>query len=137
MPPLFIDTAYIIALINRRDKYHLQAQNLARQYAHTPLVTTDAVLLEVGNALAQHFRAEAVVVIEQFLKTPEVEIVHLTPQRFTSAFAIYKKYVDKEWGLVDCISFAVMREKGIQQALTSDHHFAQAGFTALMKSETA
>lgn len=135
MSPLFIDTAYIIALVNRRDKYHLQAQSLAKQHAHTPLVTTDAVLLEVGNALAQYFRVEVVAIIEQFLKNPEIEVVHLTPQRFASAFAIYKKYVDKEWGLVDCISFAVMQERGIQHALTSDHHFVQAGFIALMTSE--
>jgi predicted nucleic acid-binding protein len=132
---LFIDTAYIIALINRRDKYHSQAQSLAKRYARNPLVTTDAVLLEVGNALAQQFRAEAVMLIEQFINAPEVELIHLTPEMFASAFAIYKKYTDKEWGLVDCISFAVMQEKGIQQALTADQHFVQAGFTALMKGE--
>lgn len=135
MPPLFIDTAYIIALINQRDKYYDLAQTLAKQYAYSTFVTTDAVLLEVGNALAQHFRKEAVALIEQFLNSPEVELVYLTPQRFASAFALYKKYTDKEWGLVDCISFVVMREKGIQQALTSDQHFIQAGFAALMKGE--
>jgi hypothetical protein len=132
LSPLFIDTAFVIALVNARDKYHAQAQRLAKQYASQPFLVTDAVLLEVGNALAQHFRSEAVAIIEQFLNAPEVEIVHLTPQRFAAAFAFYKKYADKEWGLVDCISFVVMQERGIREALTSDHHFTQAGFTAVM-----
>lgn len=135
MPPLLIDTAFIIALVNRRDKYHAQAQKLVQQYVKHSLLVTDAILLEVGNALAQQFRQEAVAIIEQFLNAPEVEVIHLTPDQFTAAFSLYKKYTDKEWGLVDCISFVVMRERGIQEALTFDHHFVQAGFTALMKVE--
>jgi predicted nucleic acid-binding protein len=45
---------------------------------------------------------------------------------------MYKKYNDKEWGLIDCISFVVMTEAGVKQALTFDQHFEQAGFEALM-----
>jgi len=46
---------------------------------------------------------------------------------------LYKKFSDKKWGLVDCISFVVMRERGVNEALTSDKHFVQAGFRALMR----
>jgi len=38
---------------------------------------------------------------------------------------------DKEWGLVDCLSFVIMRERGITEALTPDRHFTRAGFKAL------
>jgi hypothetical protein len=120
LTPILIDTAYVIALINRRDKYHAQAQQLARQLAGHPLLVTDSILLEVGNALAHHFRQEAVAIIEQFLNAAEVEIVYTTPALFAAAFARYKKYTDKEWGLVDCISFEIMEARGIQQALTPD-----------------
>lgn len=135
MTPILIDTAYVIALINRRDRYHAQAQQLARQLAGHSLLVTDSILLAVGNALARHFRQEAAAIIEQFLNAPEVEIVYTTPALFAAAFARYKKYTDKEWGLVDCISFEIMGVRGIQQALTPDQHFVQASFTALMKSE--
>jgi predicted nucleic acid-binding protein len=54
--PILIDSVYVIALVNRRDKYHVQAQQLARQLAGRPLLITDSILLEVGNALARHFR---------------------------------------------------------------------------------
>lgn len=71
-------------------------------------------------------------IIEYFFTSEEVEINHLTPELFDRAFELYRKYGDKDWGLVDCISFVVMRDAGIDEALTFDRHFQQAGFNALM-----
>ncbi len=45
---------------------------------------------------------------------------------------LYSQRPDKDWGLTDCISFAVMTQEGITQAFTSDRHFEQAGFTKLL-----
>jgi predicted nucleic acid-binding protein len=45
---------------------------------------------------------------------------------------LYSSRADKEWGVVDCFSFELMRIRGVTQALTADHHFEQAGFTALL-----
>lgn len=56
----------------------------------------------------------------------------MTPELFASAIALYKQMDDKQWSLVDCVSFVVMRERGITAALTSDRHFIQAGFQALL-----
>ena len=130
---IFIDTLFVIALINRRDQYHQQALELAEQFEGHPLLVTDAVLLEIGNALARGYKREAVEIIEQFLAAEEVEVVHLTPQLFEQGFALYKTHQDKAWGLVDCISFVVMREAGVSQALTFEQHFVQAGVQALMR----
>ena len=49
--------------------------------------------------------------------------------------ALYKQMDDKQWGLVDCISFVIMRERGVTEALTSDHHFVQAGFRVLFSTQ--
>ena len=130
---IFVDTVFVIALINHRDQYHQQASELADRLEGYPLVTTDAVLLEIGNALARGYKQEAIEVIEQFLTSDEVEIVRLTSRLFEEAFALYKQHRDKEWGLVDCISFVVMREANVSQALTADRHFIQAGFEALIR----
>ncbi len=107
---LFIDTLFIVALVNRRDQYHRQALDLADQYNEWPLLTTDAVLLEVGNALARNHKQEAVAIIERLLAAAEMQIVRMTPDLFARAFAIFKQHQDKSWGLVDCISFVAMRE---------------------------
>ncbi len=122
----------MVALISPRDQFHEQAVETANRFTGQPLLVTDAVLLEVGNALARSYRLEAAIVIEEFLTFEEVEVVHLTPQLFRQALAMYKAHRDKAWSLVDCTSFVVMRQSGITATLTFDHHFEQAGFHALM-----
>lgn len=129
----FIDTLFVIALINQRDQYHERAAELADSYEGREIVITDAVLLEIGNALARRYRRQAAEVIEHFLSSADVELVRLTPELLEQAFALYKAHEDKEWGLTDCVSFVAMRQAGIQDALTFDQHFVQAGFRALMK----
>jgi predicted nucleic acid-binding protein len=132
---IFVDTLFIIALINQRDQYHQQALALADTLEGQPLLTTDAVLLEIGNALARNFKAEAVEVLDDLLSSEEIEVVRLTPELFGEAYELYRRYQDKAWGLVDCISFVVMRRAQVHSALTFDQHFPQAGFQALMREE--
>lgn len=130
---IFVDTLFLVALINKRDQYHQQAQELSAYFEGYSLLTTDAILLEVGNTLARNYKNEAADLIEYFLSSEEVEVFRLTPELFDKAFALYKSYQDQSWGLVDCISFVVMREANITQALTCDRHFIQAGFQVLMR----
>ncbi len=47
--------------------------------------------------------------------------------------ALFASRADKEWGLTDCISFVVMQEHNMTDALTADHHLEQAGFRALLR----
>jgi uncharacterized protein len=129
----FIDTLFVVALLNQRDQYHQRAEELASEDDGHLFLTTDAVLLEIGNALARNYKAQAIEVIEHFLSSADVEVIRSTPALFEEAFALYKTHQDKEWGLVDCISFIVMRQAGVEEALTFDQHFVQAGFRALMR----
>jgi uncharacterized protein len=128
---VFIDTSYVIALINPRDQYHEGAMRLAKSYIGQPVLITDAVLLEVGNMLARNYRAETAKAINSFLSASEVEVVHLHEALFQRALSFYEQHQDKAWGLVDCISFITMRDAGINQALAFDQHFVQAGFEIL------
>jgi predicted nucleic acid-binding protein len=130
---IFVDTLFIVALINKRDQYHQIALNLAEQYENCPLITTDAIFLESGNKLSANYRNEVVELIEQFLASDEVDVIRLTPELFDESLRLYKKHQDKSWGLVDCFSFVVMKQHKLSQALTFDRHFIQAGFQALMK----
>jgi predicted nucleic acid-binding protein len=125
----FVDTSFVVALINKNDQYHEQAIAVASRFDKRPLVTTDAVLLEVGNALARNFKAESIQIIEHFIAADEI---HLNADLFRRAFELYRSHGDKAWGLVDCISFVVMRELNLTEALTADIHFEQAGLTALI-----
>lgn len=131
----FIDTVFVVALINQRDQYHERAAELAESFEARRFLITDALLLEIGNALARNFRPQAAEVIEYFLSSGDVEVVRLTPDLFDEAFALYQAHRDKEWGLTDCVSFVAMRRAGIQEAMTFDQHFVQAGFRALMRED--
>jgi predicted nucleic acid-binding protein len=58
----FVDTSFVVALANKNDQHHSIALELASKFERRPLITTDAVLLEIGNALARHFRAASIYV---------------------------------------------------------------------------
>ena len=128
---IFVDAGFVIALVSERDRYHQQALELANMLETAYLITTDAVLLEIGNHLSRNYKQEAIQIVETFIEAENVEIVELTPELFDKAFETYKKHNDKEWGLVDCLSFAVMWDRGILEVLAFDRHFRQAKFKVL------
>ncbi len=132
-PPIFLDTLFVVGLVNRRDQYHRQAIELSEQLEGSSFLTTDVMLLEIGNALAKGYKQESIKIINEFLQSEDTEIIHLNPVLFQQAFKLYQTWHDKEWGFIDCVSFVVMKEKGILQALTFDKHFTQAGFQPLMR----
>ena len=134
MDEVFVDTSFVVALVNENDQNHHLALDLSSQLSGQRLVTTDAILLEIGNALSRNFKRESVEIIEDFLTSDDVQVVHLDPTLFRKAFDLYKSRPDKLWGLIDCVSFVVMKEIGIADALSADKHFQQAGFNVLIKA---
>ena len=65
---------------------------------------------------------------------PRTTVFPASQDLFDAGVSLYSRRQDKDWSLTDCISFAVMQQQGLTDALTADHHFEQAGFTLLMKS---
>ena len=137
MIEVFLDTSFAIALSSVTDHNHVRAVQLANQLEanRTRLVTTQAILLEIGNALSkQKYRIAAIQILESLETDPNIEVILLTRDLYTEAFNLFKQREDKEWGLVDCISFIVMQNRGITDVLTADIHFHQAGFRALLRN---
>jgi len=129
----FVDAAYVVALANERDVLHTRARDLATRIKRekVELVTTQAILLEVASALSPvRSRKSAVLFVEE-LRDGAV-VLPLTPDLLWEAWDMYKTHTDKEWTWVDTISFVAMRREGLTEALTSDHHFEQASFRALL-----
>jgi len=132
---VFLDTSFLIALVIAKDEHHRRAFDLANQIEETKteIVTTQAVILEIGNALSKlKYRQSVVGMIERLESDPNISIVSLTNGLYNQAFKLFRNRPDKEWGLIDCVSFIVMREQEITDALTADEHFIQAGFRALL-----
>lgn len=136
MNKVFLDTSYAVALATPEDHHHRQALALAQDLRSrgTRMVTTRAVLLEIGNSLARRrLRAAGVDLLEFAEDDPKVEIVPLSEDLYRRGLELFRQRRDKEWGLVDCVSFVVMQDYRLQETLTTDEHFEQAGFRALMR----
>jgi predicted nucleic acid-binding protein len=133
-PPIFIDTGYILALVNTADEHHDRAAAASHQIK-PPFLTTEAVLTEIGNALSRaRWRALGYATIQDLRDDPNIEIVPVDAALFERALALYGERMDKEWGLTDCLSFVVMQERNLTRVLTTDRHFGQAGFANLLQA---
>ena len=132
---VFADASYWIALLNERDAHHDLAVLLRDDLRGRPMVTSELVMVEVLNffaGLGPVKRRAAVNLLLDLRTDNSVNIIEQIPQRFWNAVAYYNARPDQQWGLVDCVSFQIMEHMGIREALTSDRHFTQAGFTILM-----
>ena len=132
---LFLDTAYIYGLFNTRDQWHEKAVEWQQKIAleNYPLITTEFVLTEIANGLsAVKFRQDGSKIIHILQDDDFVRIIPATSKLFRQGLSLYENRSDKDWGLTDCISFVVMEENNITDALTTDDHFRQAGFRALL-----
>ncbi|MCG3131096.1 MAG: hypothetical protein FLDDKLPJ_01872 [Phycisphaerae bacterium] len=129
----FADSYYYLALLNPADEDHARVVQRTRGLKHS-LVTSTWVLTEVADAFAlPAHRAAFVRLVETLRADDKVTVVKASQDLFDRGVELYRKRTDKRWSLTDCISFTVMEQMQIREALTADHHFEQAGFVALLK----
>ena len=136
MNAVYADTSYWIALLNREDGLHSKAMRLNLQMEAIEIVTSEMVLVEVLNHFAgasPRLRAGVSVFIEEMYDHPYCRVITQSSRQFREALNFYRQRADKQWSLTDCASMLIMRSEGIQAALSYDRHFAQAGFTALLR----
>ena len=134
MSSVFADSFYFIALFNRNDAAHSAAVKFATT-ARCEYVTTDWVLTEVADACAHPSkRPHFLQLMEVLRQSPDTTVVRSHPELFNRGVEMFSERPDKHWSLTDCLSFVVMQEHGLTDALTGDRHFEQAGFKALLKS---
>ncbi len=128
---VFADASFYAAIVNERDELHDKAQQAAERLA-APIVTTEFVLLEVANFCSRGSQRDVFRrLVANLRKASVVEIIPASADLFQRGLDLFASRVDKDWSLTDCTSFVVMGQRKIVEALTADHHFEQAGFTAL------
>ena len=133
MSSVFADTLFFLALLNREDPGHARATQLSRD-DHRRRVTTDWVLVEVGDALARTGNRDVFAGFYDWIRNHSgTTIVPATRSLLENGVLFYRYRRDKDWPLTDCISFVVLEDEEIREALTGDKHFEQPGFAALLK----
>ena len=137
MTSVFVDTGGWAALFVSGERGHSTAVQLYQQLRSEGrrFVTTNYVLVELVALFSSPLRlprATQFHYIDSIRASKILEIVHVSAELDTAAFSFLKARPDKEWSLVDAVSFLVMQERGITEALATDHHFEQAGFIRLV-----
>jgi len=129
----FGDTSYFLALLIPGDAKHAAANAWAAR-SRQPIVTSEFVVLEVGNFLsAQHTRWLFARLLQALHSDARLNVIAASTELVRRGCDLYVSRRDKAWSLTDCISMEIMFERGLTEALTADHHFEQAGFKALLK----
>mgnify|MGYP001324494788 CR=1 FL=1 len=132
---VFLDTSGWLALLNSGDPQHQSADRIWRQVigSSTRVIFTDWIVAETGNGSARsQSRHRFVDAVKAILGDRRVELIVIDSELMLRSLDFYVQHSDKSYGLVDCASFIVMRDRGITEAFTSDVHFEQAGFARLL-----
>ncbi len=138
MSNIFVDTSGWGNLVDNSQPYHQIAVNFYQTTTRDKykLITTNYIIGELTTLLSSPLRiprSKIIAFIDSLKQSNYVEIIHIDQTTDLSAWELFKQRPDKNWSLVDCSSFIVMKQKQLSQALTNDHHFEQAGFIRLLK----
>jgi predicted nucleic acid-binding protein len=130
---VFADTSFYAAILNRHDQFHARAKEVGYQ-RRKRTITTEFVLLETANFCLEGNQRNAYLRLVARLRAAQsVEIIAASSELFQRGLDLFAARPDKHWSLTDCISFAVMNEHGLTDALTAHHNFEQVGFQALLR----
>ena len=138
MNKIYVDTSGWGNLVDTLQEFHAETKTIylnAKQNG-SRLVTTNYVIAELVALLSSPLRIprnKSIKFIESIKSSALVDIVHIDEDLDAKSWELLKNRADKNWSLVDCSSFVVMQENKILEALTTDHHFEQAGFVQLLK----
>jgi len=136
MKEVFADTNYLVALLDPKDNLHDRVCRIMQQLPPVRIVTTDFVLMEMLRLFSdngERFRQAATETAKRLRASPNAEVIPASRNLFDQALNIYALYHDKQWDVVDCASYVIMKDRGIDEALTHDVHFTQMGFHALLR----
>ena len=129
---MLLDTSGLLCYVDASQQRHRSAVEL---YNSAPLrVAHNYVIAEfVALAQARGYPRELALTFSSVLTSdPEIEIVWVDPSLHQEALALLRSQLDKSYSLCDAVSFVVMKRQKITDAFSTDRHFAQAGFKALL-----
>ena len=133
MKRAFADTYFYLALLNDHDPAHAAARAILTPGGVEQFVTTGWVLLELANAMSRSpHRAHCLEFIRRLQGSDQTRIIPLSDALQSRGLDLFGNRPDKAWSLTDCISFVVMEDEGLTEALTGDRHFEQAGYRILL-----
>lgn len=134
---VFVDSSGLYALADRRDSYHAQAEERVRKLIESGarLVLTDYIVDEACTLAKVRAGSDAALRLLAIVeRSRAIDMFWISVEHFEAAKALFRRRADHGYSFTDCTSFVVMDKLRIRDALTSDHHFVEAGFRILLQS---
>lgn len=128
---LFIDTSAWFPLANPEDRHHRRLAGALRERVRqgARIVTTNLILAETYALLLRRTRRDAALAfLREVRRPPHVVVTSTEDLELRAEHDFLLRFPDQDFSLTDAVSFAVMSERGLVEALALDHHFATAGF---------
>ena len=132
---VFLDTSFVIALENKDDPHHARAKALDDELLKEDAISMFhwGILIELADGFARlGRRARGLALLAKLTGESGYHLSPITEALLQEGLDLYRARSDKEWSLTDSISFVLMKQEGLTEALTADIHFRQAGFKALL-----
>ena len=132
---VFVDSSGLYALADRRDPVRASAEQMTARLVKSGagLILTNYIIDEACTlAKARAGRHGALQLLEIIDSSKAFRLIWIGEDRFQLGKAFFRKYADHGYSFTDCTSFIVMEELRIRDALTTDRHFAEAGFRPLL-----
>lgn len=131
---IFVDTSFWVAIQVPDDDRHDDAAALLRTHGDRPLATTNQVRGETWTFLRRRAGHHvAIRFLDVLDRSTRLEIIHADDEIEREALRWLRRHDEREYSFVDATSFALMRERGIGEALAFDGDFAAAGFVELRR----
>ena len=130
---LFLDTSGLLCMFDRAESRHQSANEFFRQAKI--LITTNYVLAEFLPLVMSRklHRTSSLFFLKNLILLPRLELIWIDEAKHQKAMTLIENRLDKNYSLCDAVSFVLMRERGIVEALTTDKHFEQENFIRLLK----
>lgn len=130
---MLIDTSGLLCLIHKDEPEHADAvelYNSAASYLTHNYVLDEFISLANARKLP---RERSLAFSRQILTENSIELIWVNATLHDAALTLLEQRIDKSYSLCDAVSFIIMREHGMTDALTTDKHFEQEGFARLLK----
>lgn len=135
MKRIFVDTSYIVALINRKDQWRQRTLEARELLSDAKLVTTELVLIEALNFVCTHgsqIRAITSEFVRSILEDADFQVIQQIEPMFLNGLEFFESRPDKGYSLTDCVSMNICRQLDISDVLTVHRHFQQEGFVCVL-----
>ncbi len=129
---LFVDTSawFALADLDTAGRAPVEQAFRHRVTRGVRIVTSNLVVAETHALLLRRMSHRAALMfVADVVAAPTVVVMSTSALEERARIDWLARYDDQPFSFTDAVSFAVMRERKIREALTLDHHFATAGFT--------